>query len=128
MDPFALPTLTEPAVPLARPWRGALWPAVHVFFYASAALLATLLLIYWLIGVIVWLIVLSLPAWPGFLVKCALVLAGLLGVAAILPTAEVLWNQYPELQPYWPLPVAAVVSVLLGILTDRLFFRARRPD
>jgi hypothetical protein len=126
MDPFAPPILTESAVPPARPWWTALSVAVHVFFYASAALIAVLVFIYWLIGVVAWLVVVSLPAWPGFLAKCAFVLAGLLGVAALIPAAEFLWNLRPEWHPYWPLAVAAAVPVPLAILIDRVFFRPRR--
>ncbi|MEQ9505671.1 MAG: hypothetical protein RLO80_05330 [Hyphomonas sp.] len=117
------PTLLPEYGPRQTAIRAALEVAAHLLFYASAALLVGLVILYYFLGAALWVAVLALPYLPGFLLKCALVIAAILGAAGLFPLADAAWNAVPFLQDYWPLVLAAAVPVPLAVLIDRVFFR-----
>lgn len=123
METHPLAPFVEPAQPLSRPGRAALWIGAHVLFYASAALLAGLVLLYCALAAAVWFAGLAVPYMAGFLFKCALVIAGIFGVALVFPAAGALVDAVPALRDYWPLALAVAAPVPLALLVDRVFFR-----
>ena len=117
------PTLLPEYDPRQTATRAALGGAAYLLFYASAALLVGLVILYYFLAMALWMAVLALPYLPGFLLKCALVVAAILGAAGLFPLANAAVTALPFLQDYWPLVLTAAVPVPLAMLIDRAFFR-----